>query len=99
MQVWGDAAGELYDSLTTAANIVNGILAARGSSLALGQLGPIQEVAVVEHSPRARFSAIAVAADTNFRRRPPIEIVRTLFQVAFVAVTAALFIAWLASSH
>ncbi len=89
----------LYDSLMPPAEIRYGILAARGPSIVLRQFGPLQEVAVIENSARARVGAIPIAAGANFRRRPPGEIARVVSQAIFVAITAALFIAWSISSH
>lgn len=75
-----------------------GILAARGSSIVLYQFGPIQELAVIDNNARAR-GAIPIAAGANLRRPPPGEAARSVWQAIFVAVTAALFIAWMISSH
>jgi hypothetical protein len=88
-----------YESLMPPAEIRYGILAACGLSIVLRQLGPIQEVAVIKNSARARVSAIPIAAGMNFGRRPSGEVARIVSQVIFVAITAALFIAWLISSH
>ena len=54
---------------------------------------------MIENSPHASVSAIALAADMNFRRRSRSEIARAASRAIFVAVTAVLFLAWLASSH
>ena len=60
---------------------------------------PMQEVALFEHSPRASVSPTAYAADTNFRRRAPSEIASAVSQALFVAITAGLFVAWMATSN
>jgi len=65
----------------------------------LGQFGPVQELAVIENNARARVSAIPIAAGANLRGRPPGEVARIASQAIYVAITAALFIAWLISSH
>lgn len=88
-----------YESLMPAADIGYGILATHGASIVFDQLGPVQEFAVIENRPRARVGAIPIAAGMNFRRRPPGETARTVSQAIFVAITAALFIVWLISSH
>ncbi|MGD0563444.1 MAG: hypothetical protein ABSA66_10150 [Roseiarcus sp.] len=54
---------------------------------------------MIKNSARARVSAIPIAAGMNFGRRPSGEVARIVSQVIFVAITAALFIAWLISSH
>jgi hypothetical protein len=61
--------------------------------------GPIQELVVLEHSPRAELDAIASAVDVNFHRLPPREIARAVSRAIFIGATAVLFVAWLASSH
>ncbi|HYA71603.1 MAG TPA: hypothetical protein VEF36_00450 [Roseiarcus sp.] len=80
------------------AKIRYGILAAPAPSIVLSQFGSIQEVAVIENSARARVGAIPIAG-ANFRRRPPGGVARIASQAIFVAITAALFIAWLISSR
>jgi hypothetical protein len=87
-----------YEVLMPPPEIRYGILAARGFSIVLHQFGPIQEVPVIDNNFRAR-GAIPIAAGANFRRRPPGEIARVVSQAIFVAITAALFIAWMISSH
>ena len=60
---------------------------------------PMQEVALFEHSPRASVSPTAYAVDASRRRRPSSEIASAVSQALFVAITAALFVAWMATSH
>ena len=59
----------------------------------------MQEVALFENSPRAGVSPIGYAVDANVRRRAPGEIASAVSQAIFVALTAALFVAWMATSH
>ena len=59
---------------------------------------PLQEAALFAHSPRAGVSAIAHAVDANIRRRPSSAIAGFVSQALFVAATAALFVAWMATS-
>jgi len=94
-----DEATAPYESLMPPAKIRYGILAAPASSIVLSQFGSIQEAAVIENSARARVGAIPIAAGANFRRRPPGGVARIASQAIFVAITAALFIAWLISSR
>jgi hypothetical protein len=54
---------------------------------------------VIEDSPRPEFSAVALAAAMPMRRRPPAEIAQVVSRAIFVATTAVLFVAWVASSH
>jgi uncharacterized membrane protein len=51
------------------------------------------------NSPRVSFGATAFAVDTNRRRRPASEIASLVSRAIFVALTAALFVAWMATSH
>jgi len=60
---------------------------------------PMQEVALFERNPRAGVSAVAHAVDANFRRRPSSAIAGAVSQALFVAATAVLFVAWMATSH
>ena len=82
-----------------AADIPYRILARSGASIAVGQFSRIQEFAVIENSLRPESSAVALAADMRLRRRSPSEIARTASRAVFVAATAVLFVAWVASSH
>jgi hypothetical protein len=59
----------------------------------------MQEVALFERNPRAGVSAVAHAVDANFRRRPSSAIAGAVSQALFVAATAVLFVAWMATSH
>lgn len=54
---------------------------------------------MIDNDARGRVRAIPIAAGMNFRRRSPSEIARIVLQVIFVAVTAALFLAWLTSPN
>ncbi|MGD0185652.1 MAG: hypothetical protein ABSC25_10440 [Roseiarcus sp.] len=54
---------------------------------------------MIENSLRPESSAVALAADMRLRRRSPSEIARTASRAVFVAATAVLFVAWVASSH
>jgi hypothetical protein len=50
-------------------------------------------------SPRASVGAIAYAVDANRRRRLPSEIASLVSRAIFVVATAALFVAWMATSR
>ncbi len=54
---------------------------------------------MIEDSLRPESSVLALAVGAPLRRRTPSEIARTVSQAIFVAATAVLFVARVASSH
>lgn len=74
----------------------------RGGALALSWINKPQfsrEVAVTEDGSRHKINAVTLDAGMNFREGPHGRIALALAQGLFVALTAALFVVWLASSR
>jgi hypothetical protein len=58
-----------------------------------------QEAAMFPDSPRNRIRAVSAAVDVNSHRKAGAALALAVSQALFVAVTAALFIAWLTIAH
>jgi hypothetical protein len=82
-----------YEPLMPHPEMAYRIFASAGVSLVSDQ--PASEAALLAESPRNRIRPMCAALDTNSRRRSGDEFALAISQALFVALTAALFIAWL----